>query len=134
MAGEKAEELMPLVPIVAAPGGLLAPWIGLRTHGTGKRLIPHLGLNFGPGFTGDLVRPLLQATVGADIKVGAGASVGPVVGFSQLFQRDSPGASTDARCQRTERGDVRARLFGVDLDLRTDARVLAPATIMLSTV
>ena len=97
MAGEKAAELSPLVPIVAAPGGLLTPWLGVRVHGTGRRLVPYLGLNFGPGFTGDLVRPVLQASVGADIHVGAGASVGPVVGFTQVFQNNEPGSSTDAR-------------------------------------
>jgi outer membrane protein OmpA-like peptidoglycan-associated protein len=97
MAGDKAAELTPLVPIVAAPGGLLAPWLGVRAHGTGRRLVPYLGLNFGPGFTGDLVRPVLQGSVGADIHVGAGASVGPVVGFSQVFQNNRPGSSTDAR-------------------------------------
>jgi outer membrane protein OmpA-like peptidoglycan-associated protein len=95
--GAKAAELEPLVPLVAAPGGLLAPWLGLRAHGTSRRLVPFVSLNFGPGITGDLVRPLLQASVGADINVGSGASVGPVVGFGQMFQKNQPGASTDAQ-------------------------------------
>jgi outer membrane protein OmpA-like peptidoglycan-associated protein len=97
MAGAKAAELAPLVPEIAAPGGLLAPWLGLRFHGTSRRLVPYSALNFGPGFTGDLVRPILQGSVGADINVGRGASVGPIVGLSQMFQKNVPGASTDAR-------------------------------------
>jgi outer membrane protein OmpA-like peptidoglycan-associated protein len=98
MSGGKAEELKELAPVVEAPGGLLAPWLGLRAHGTTRRLVPFLSLSFGPGFTGDLVRPLLQGSVGADINVGLGTSIGPVLGFTQLFQKNTPGASTDALC------------------------------------
>jgi outer membrane protein OmpA-like peptidoglycan-associated protein len=96
MSGAETKELEALVPAVAAPGGLLAPWLGLRAHGTTRRLVPFLSVNFGPGFTGDLVRPLLQGSVGADINVGLGTSIGPALGFSQMFQKNRPGASTDA--------------------------------------
>lgn len=94
--GGAAADLKELAPVVEAPGGLLAPWLGLRAHSTKRRLVPFLSVNFGPGFSGDLVRPLLQGSVGADINVGLGTSVGPVVGFSRLFQKNTPGASTDA--------------------------------------
>lgn len=94
--GQTSAELKELAPLLAAPGGLLAPWVGLRAHGTTRRLVPFLSAGFGPGFTGDLVRPLLQGSVGADINVGSGVSIGPIVGFSQLFQKRTPGASSDA--------------------------------------
>jgi outer membrane protein OmpA-like peptidoglycan-associated protein len=97
MSGATAKELEELTPVVAAPGGLLAPWLGARVHGATRRLVPFCSLNVGPGFTGDLVRPLLQGSVGADINVGLGVSIGPVVGYSHMFQKSAPGASTDAR-------------------------------------
>jgi outer membrane protein OmpA-like peptidoglycan-associated protein len=86
-----------LVQEATAPGGLLAPWLGVRLHAPSRKFAPFVALNAGPGFTGDLIRPLLQASVGADLGVGRGASLGPVVGFSQVFQHDHPGASSDAR-------------------------------------
>jgi outer membrane protein OmpA-like peptidoglycan-associated protein len=97
MSGAESTGLAELVPEAAAPGGLLAPWLGVRVHGSLRRLVPFFSLNVGRGFTGDLVRAVLQSSVGADVHVGHGASVGPVVGFSQVFQKDQPGASSDAR-------------------------------------
>jgi outer membrane protein OmpA-like peptidoglycan-associated protein len=58
---------------------------------------PWLQLDAGLGFTGALLRPVVRVSAGVDFQLSSSLSLGPLLGYSQLFQHDLPGASTDAR-------------------------------------
>jgi outer membrane protein OmpA-like peptidoglycan-associated protein len=102
-------------------GYSLLPWLDVRVGGaaagfpkevgTGGLLHPQLGaaifwpaalrawlqVDVGAGFTGDIVRPALRASVGLDLRAGFAFTLSPVIGYWQLFQHNGRGASTDAR-------------------------------------
>jgi outer membrane protein OmpA-like peptidoglycan-associated protein len=78
-------------------GGLLAPLLGLALTWPRAGIRPWLQVDAGLGFTGDLQRPLFNAGLGVDVPISAAFTLGPVLGYSQLFQHARPLASTDAR-------------------------------------
>jgi outer membrane protein OmpA-like peptidoglycan-associated protein len=78
-------------------GGLLVPAIGATLALPSHAYRPFLELDVGPGFTGALARPFFRAGIGVELRVTDAFGMGPVVGYGQLFQSDSPGSSTDAR-------------------------------------
>lgn len=85
---------------VASPrqtGGLLAPNAGLMASLQWDGYRPYALTDIGAGFTGAIVRPLLRMGLGIDIPLSRAFAFGPTLGYGQLFQRDVPGASTDAR-------------------------------------
>jgi outer membrane protein OmpA-like peptidoglycan-associated protein len=78
-------------------GGILAGAIGPVLAHEGARMRSYLGLAFGPTWTGDFVRPFLSIDAGLDMPISQRVSLGPVVGYGQVFQRNGPGYSSDAR-------------------------------------
>ncbi len=78
-------------------GALLSPSLGLRAGYRRLALRPYAELDLGPGFTGRLLRPFLRAAFGVEVKLTDNFAIGPKLGYGQLFQYSSPGASTDAR-------------------------------------
>jgi outer membrane protein OmpA-like peptidoglycan-associated protein len=78
-------------------GGLLAPALGATLALPSNGYRPFLTLDVGPGFTGALARPFFRGGVGVELRVTDALNMGPVVGYGQLFQTNSPGSSTDAR-------------------------------------
>jgi peptidoglycan-associated lipoprotein len=79
---------------------------GLLEVGAGARLeleAPRGWLVWGPAvhvhlaFTGELVLPSIDVSFRAGIELGRGFSLGPEIGFGQVFWKDAPGYSTDAR-------------------------------------
>jgi len=77
-------------------GGLLQPQLGAAVAWP-TALRPWLQLDVGAGFTGEIVRPALRASIGLDLRVGFAFTLAPVVGYWHLFQHNGKGASTDAR-------------------------------------
>lgn len=78
-------------------GGLLQPQLGAAIAWPGLSLRPWLQLDLGAGFTGPLLRPVMRLGVGLDFPVSDALTLAPVVGYWQLFQKDGPTYSTDAR-------------------------------------
>jgi outer membrane protein OmpA-like peptidoglycan-associated protein len=78
-------------------GGLLAPLLGAALSWPNESIRPWLEADVGPGFTGALLRPLFRAAIGADFRLSTMLTLGPVVGYSHLFQTNHRGSSTDAR-------------------------------------
>jgi len=78
-------------------GGLLQPQLGAALLWPDQSTRPWLQLDAGLGFTGNLLRPVLRVSAGVDFQITSHLSLGPVLGYSQLFQHNGPGASTDAR-------------------------------------
>lgn len=78
-------------------GGLLQPQLGAALIWPESSTRPWLQLDGGLGFTGSVLRPALRASLGVDFQVTSALSLGPVFGYSHIFQHDLPGASTDAR-------------------------------------
>lgn len=78
-------------------GGLVHPLLGAALGWPDVTPRPWLQLDAGVGFTGELVRPVIRASVGLDFDLSRHFTLGPVLGYSQVFQHDSPSASTDAR-------------------------------------
>jgi outer membrane protein OmpA-like peptidoglycan-associated protein len=81
----------------ATTGGLLAPLLGAALSLPSRSLRPYVQFDVGPGFSGGFTRPLLRAGVGIDIRITQALMLGPILGYGQLFQVNTPGASTDAR-------------------------------------
>jgi outer membrane protein OmpA-like peptidoglycan-associated protein len=77
-------------------GGLLQPQLGAAIAWPGV-LRPWLQLDVGAGFTGDIVRPALRASIGLDLRVAFAFTLAPVIGYWHLFQHSRPDASSDAR-------------------------------------
>lgn len=84
-------------PSVGATGGLLAPLLGVALLWPTTGMKPWLQLDGGVAFTGELQRPMLRAAVGLDIPITGAVTLGPLIGYSQVFQHDRPQSSTDAR-------------------------------------
>jgi outer membrane protein OmpA-like peptidoglycan-associated protein len=78
-------------------GGLLQPQLGAAVLWPERSARPWLQLDAGLGFTGALVRPVLRVSAGVDFQLTSTLSLGPVLGYTQIFQHDRPHASTDAR-------------------------------------
>jgi outer membrane protein OmpA-like peptidoglycan-associated protein len=83
-------------PKETGTGGLLQPQLGAAIAWPAA-LRPWLQVDVGAGFTGDIVRPALRASIGLDLRVGFAFTLSPVIGYWQLFQHNGKGASTDAR-------------------------------------
>ncbi len=79
------------------PGGLVAPLAGVLLHMPSQRLSPFLRTELGPGFTGDYVRTTIRLSAGVDIGIRRGVMMGPVFGFTQIFQKSGPYYSEDAK-------------------------------------
>lgn len=77
-------------------GGLLSPLLGAALGVPAASVRPWLQLDVGMGFTGTLLRPLLRAEVGVGLPVTGGLTLGPVFGYTRVFQTDGPRDSTDA--------------------------------------
>ncbi|MFT3927213.1 MAG: OmpA family protein [Myxococcales bacterium] len=77
-------------------GGLLAPTLGVRVHAPNRQLSPFVAFSAGPAFTGELIRPLLQASFGLDIAVRRGVTLGPYFGYGRVLQKNGPEYTTDA--------------------------------------
>jgi outer membrane protein OmpA-like peptidoglycan-associated protein len=78
-------------------GQLIAPTVGVLIGSASKTLRPYAQLDVGPGFSGSLLRMYLRVSAGVDFRISQGLTLGPQIGYSQLFQSDEPGNSTDAR-------------------------------------
>ncbi|HET8937638.1 MAG TPA: OmpA family protein [Polyangiales bacterium] len=78
-------------------GGLLQPQLGAAIAWPGMALRPWLQLDLGAGFTGPILRPVMRLGVGVDFPVSDVLTLAPVIGYWQLFQKDGPTYSTDAR-------------------------------------
>jgi len=76
-------------------GGLLAPTLGARVHAPSRKLAPFLAFSGGPAFTGPLIRPFIQFSVGLDVGLGRGVSLGPYFGYGRVFQKNGPTYTTD---------------------------------------
>lgn len=83
-------------PSETSSGGLLQPQLGVAIAWP-VAYKPWFQLDVGAGFTGDLVRPALRASVGLDLPVSVAVSLSPVIGYWHIFQYGVEGASTDAR-------------------------------------
>lgn len=84
----------------SAPRGtglLIAPNVGVLLGPTLWGMRPYLQLDVGPGFTGSLLRVYLRASTGIDFRISRALMLGPQLGYAHLFQKDGPGATTDAR-------------------------------------
>jgi outer membrane protein OmpA-like peptidoglycan-associated protein len=97
-------------------GGLIAPLLGLAVGSAGPALRVYGYAEAGPGFTGTLTRPLLRLGAGLDFRVLYWLTLGPALGYAQLFQDNRQGSSTDARMF----------YFGLSFTFRP-ARVVPPA-------
>jgi outer membrane protein OmpA-like peptidoglycan-associated protein len=84
-------------PAGTITGGLLVPALGATLALPAGGWRPYLTLDVGPGFSGALARPFFRAGVGVELRVTNALNMGPVFGYGQLFQTNSPGSSTDAR-------------------------------------
>lgn len=103
-------------------GYALLPWMNAQlgfgaaafpgTDGTGAAIAPTLGVlatvpeggtrpfafvDGGAAFTGPIARPYFHGGVGIDFQLSQGFTLGPVLGYGQVFQGDGKGNSTDAR-------------------------------------
>jgi outer membrane protein OmpA-like peptidoglycan-associated protein len=78
-------------------GGLAVPSVGGTVHTRRRGLSPYGFLESGPGITGVLVRPFMRFGAGIDIPVSGWFSLGPALGYAQLFQWNDTNSSTDAR-------------------------------------
>ena len=91
-------------------GGLLAPLAGATARLQLGAFEPYALLQLGPAFSGQLAHPFFRTGIGADLPIARAFSIGPVLGYGQLFHHDQPGASTDARFM----------WFGLSLAFRAD--------------
>ena len=78
-------------------GNLLQPQLGAAVGWPSEMLRPWLQLDAGAGFTGTILRPVFRASIGLDLRVSNEFTAAPVLGYWQLFQKDGPLYSTDAR-------------------------------------
>ena len=78
-------------------GGLLTPMIGASAGTLGDAMRAYVQLDAGPGYSGALLRPFFRAGIGIEFRLTAPFSLGPMLGYGDLFQPDAPGNSTDAR-------------------------------------
>lgn len=83
-------------PADAHTGGLLAPLLGVALTWPNDGMRPFFELGGGVAFTGSIQRPMLRSAIGLDIPISAHLTLGPVIGYSHVFQHSAPGASTDA--------------------------------------
>ena len=84
-------------PTQERTGGLLAPLFGAALIWPDDTFRTWLQLDVALGFTGTLLRPMWRAAIGMDFQISNAFTLGPVLGYAQLFQDDQAGASTDAR-------------------------------------
>jgi peptidoglycan-associated lipoprotein len=84
-------------PTGTVTGGLLVPALGATLALPAHGFRPYLSLDVGPGFSGALARPFFRAGGGVELRVTHTLNMGPVFGYGQLFQTNTPGSSTDAR-------------------------------------
>jgi outer membrane protein OmpA-like peptidoglycan-associated protein len=75
----------------------MSPLLGAAVGLPGDTVRPWLQLNVGTGFTGGLIRPMLRGEVGVDLRLSSAFTLGPALGYSQVFQSDGPRYTTDAR-------------------------------------
>jgi outer membrane protein OmpA-like peptidoglycan-associated protein len=78
-------------------GGLLQPQLGAAVAWPGISPRPWLQLDAGAGFTGKILRPVWRASIGVDVRVTDSLTLGPVLGYWHMFQRDGLTYTSDAR-------------------------------------
>ena len=83
--------------IAGNTGGALAPTAGLLATLPGELLRPFVYGDFGAAFTGPFSRPYLHAGLGLDIQFSRSFTIGPLLGYGHIIQRDGPRYSSDAR-------------------------------------
>jgi outer membrane protein OmpA-like peptidoglycan-associated protein len=76
-----------------APGGLVAPVVGVLTRLPLRAVTPYALLDLGVGFTGAILRPFARSAIGLDFALTRHMSVGPNVGLGVVSQWDKPGYS-----------------------------------------
>lgn len=79
------------------PGGLIDLTAGAELGGELGVGRAYLALHFGAGVTGDLVRPVLRASLGLDVHASDEIDLGPVLAYGHLFQEDGLGFTDDAQ-------------------------------------
>lgn len=78
-------------------GAAIAPTLGgLAMSPTGS-LRPFVSADFGVAFTGPLSRPYFHGGLGFDVQIARAFTIGPMLGYAQLIQKDGPRSSSDAR-------------------------------------
>jgi len=82
-------------PGADSAGGLMSPLLGVAVGVPGMSVRPWLQVDAGMGFTGTLLRPLLRGALGVDLRLSNAFTLGPVFGYSHVFQTDGPRDSTD---------------------------------------
>lgn len=77
-------------------GGLLGATLGARVHMPATKYTPWAAIDLGAGATGSVVRPLLALSLGVDLAFRERYALGPVLGYTRLFQWNGRGYSSDA--------------------------------------
>jgi outer membrane protein OmpA-like peptidoglycan-associated protein len=84
---------------LSAPGtgGLAAPTLGALARWPSSTLTPYAMFDVGAAFTGALVLPFGRFGVGLEVPLSGSFSLGPVLSFGVVMQRDEPLLSSDAQ-------------------------------------
>jgi outer membrane protein OmpA-like peptidoglycan-associated protein len=78
-------------------GGAIAPTLGVLATMPDGSIRPFVYLDTGPVFTGPLTQPYFHSGVGVDFRSARKITLGPLLGYGQIFQSNREGYSTDAR-------------------------------------
>ncbi len=78
-------------------GGLMDLTVGGEVSGDLGIGRAYVAAFVGAGVTGDLVRPVLRASLGLDLRAADDLDLGPVLMYGHLFQLDGPEQSDDAQ-------------------------------------
>jgi outer membrane protein OmpA-like peptidoglycan-associated protein len=78
-------------------GGAIAPTLGVLATLPDGGIRPFVYFDIGPSFTGPLTQPYFHSGVGVDFRIAREITLGPFLGYGQIFQTNREGYSTDAR-------------------------------------
>ena len=84
-------------PGTEGTGAAIAPTVGVLATLPGGGTRPFVYLDGGAAFTGPISRPYFHGGVGIDFQLSQEMTLGPFLGYAQVFQGDGAGYSTDAR-------------------------------------
>jgi len=84
-------------PAAEGTGAAIAPTLGVLATLPEGGTRPFVYLDGGAAFTGPISRPYFHGGVGIDFQLSQGFTLGPFLGYAQVFQGEGKGYSTDAR-------------------------------------
>jgi outer membrane protein OmpA-like peptidoglycan-associated protein len=78
-------------------GAAIAPTLGVLATLPDGRMRPFVYLDAGTVFTGPFTLPYFHSGVGVDFRIAREVTLGPFLGYGQIFHSNREGYSTDAR-------------------------------------